>query len=684
MSLSFVGRPDLAGLWQRLQAGVTEFAPAERLQLSLAEARADERAGRIADSLERARQVLETARQSGDAAGQGGGLAQLAYVHFRLGHYAEAVPLAVEALEYVAGHPDAVTARLVQGLCAAETHDWPLAEAHFRGAADLSREIGYPLGISLSLHNLALIHANRGQFDLALATAAESNSLSQSFGHRHWVYPLFRAHIFQLIGKRTEARLALLDLSEFAAPGSMIFGLHRGYTAHLALDEDDLDYAEAVLDEARPDAARLGSPLVNYLLWIVTSRLRRMQGEAAAALEWARENVVELRRLGHKGFECHALIEQARAEWAVGDLAAAEADLIAAHDLDIALGGAYVAALTTFLLAALRHQQRQSIGKGPDAAAEVYWLEAARRILAGGYGFILERERELAFPLMAVQSRSAHPEARAAAEAMLRQLARMAPLPLRIVGLGRFEVWQARRRLPDRAWKRRAGELLRYLLLQPGHKADREVILETLWPDQPRAGALRQLHQATSALRRALEPDLPHKFPSRYVEVQDDQLALRLPPGSAVDFERFEQALAERMRPAKPDAPVPPEPAARLLETLSLYQGELFPSDRLAEWTLAHRERLAELHLDGRLALAQAQLAEGAERAALENCRQVLAADPWREDAVLTAMRACVALGDRPGALRRFHDLEQALRTDLQLAPRADLRALAADLRAGG
>jgi DNA-binding SARP family transcriptional activator len=45
-------------------------------------------------------------------------------------------------------------------------------------------------------------------------------------------------------------------------------------------------------------------------------------------------------------------------------------------------------------------------------------------------------------------------------------------------------------------------------------------------------------------------------------------------------------------------------------------------------------------------------------------------------------MRACQALGDRPGALRLYHALEQRLRTDLDLAPRADLEALAAALRA--
>jgi DNA-binding SARP family transcriptional activator len=404
------------------------------------------------------------------------------------------------------------------------------------------------------------------------------------------------------------------------------------------------------------------------LLWLVASRLRRLQGDAPAALQWASENVAERQRLGQRRFEGHTLIEKARAEWALGDLAAAEADLLAARDLSAALGAAYIVAHAAFLLAALLHEQGR-----PEA--QTLWLDAAQRLHLGGYGFILERERALAFPLVAAQARSRDRAVRAAAETMLAQLVRVSPLPLRIVGLGRFEVWQARRRIPEAAWKRRAGELLRFLLLQPGRAAAREQVLDALWPDQPHEAALAQLHQATSSLRRGLEPDLPDKFPSRYLLVEADQLELRLPPGSTVDFETIERSVSQAFT-------ADPPPADPLSEALHAYQGELFPPDRFAEWAVAARERLAELHLLARLALARAQLAAGQPRAALDHCRRLLAADPWREDAALTAMQACLALGDRPGALRLYLDLEQALRTDLQLAPRPDLQSLAASLRA--
>ena len=44
-----------------------------------------------------------------------------------------------------------------------------------------------------------------------------------------------------------------------------------------------------------------------------------------------------------------------------------------------------------------------------------------------------------------------------------------------------------------------------------------------------------------SALRRALEPDLPDKFPSRYLKVHQGWISLRLSEDSWVDYKEFEE-----------------------------------------------------------------------------------------------------------------------------------------------
>lgn len=671
LAQSFAGRPDLAGSWERVRSGAETFTLEERVILALTEARAHERAGRIPQAMETAQSALEAARSLGYAGGIAGGLTHCALVHYRLGHYAECAQLSAEALAVTDHHPEAVTALHLLGLCASETGNPAQAEEHFHRAADLSRQVNYPLGRALALHNLAaLVYFPEGKFDLALTAAAESHQINAALGSPNWGYPMLKAGIYLQLGDREQTRSALDELARHVVPGSMFDGVHCYVSALLALGEDDLERAETLVKRARSIAEATGNPMLNVFVRAAASRYYRLRGEAPAACAWADDALALARRVGFRHLEGQMLIERALAAWQGGDAAAAEESLGCAAEMFTPLGAEYELARAAFFLAALYHQLAR-----PEAGAA--WLEAARRIRLGGYGFILEWERALAFPLMAAQARSPDPEARAAAEAMLDQLAKIAPLPLRVVGLGRFEVWQGRRRIPDREWaRRRAGELFRFLLLRPHHTAAREAALDSLWPDQPPKAAQAQLHQATSALRRLLEPDLPEKFPSRYLCVEIDQIELRLPSGSRVDFEQFERAISPM---TKGDGGR--DGADSVSAALDLYGGELFPPDRYADWAAPRRERLAELHLRARLALAQHQLSAGDARAALAHCRAVLAADPWREDAVLAGMTACLALDDRPAALRLYRDLENALRDEFGIAPRADLRQLAESLR---
>jgi len=59
------------------------------------------------------------------------------------------------------------------------------------------------------------------------------------------------------------------------------------------------------------------------------------------------------------------------------------------------------------------------------------------------------------------------------------------------------------------------------LLLSPGRRLSAEQVAEQLFPEREQRAAQVLFHHATSALRRALEPELPDKFPSRYLEVEE-------------------------------------------------------------------------------------------------------------------------------------------------------------------
>ncbi len=617
-----------------------------------------ERAGDVGAALRRAREALKKARVSGEAEPIAIAQICLAYLHFRQGHYDTAHALAEESLGRLP--PDApprADALLILGNCAAETDDPSAAETFYRRAIDLSRQLGYRRALRRGLHNLAAnVYVPRGQFDLALAADEESLRLARELDMPEvaWFPLATMGWVYWVTGRRERALAVTEELRRYAPPGSLAEGFYYCLRADLAQGGEDPDAALPLYTRARSIAETIGDPGLNVLIRLGLSRYRRAAGDASAARDWANDALTIAARVGYRHLQGMALIERGRASWDVGHIAAAESDLRAAIEILSPLQANLDLARGLLLLAALLHQQQR-------AAAPAAWLEAVSHIISGGYAFLLEQERGLAFPLLAARLNSADPAIASLSARLLGHLANVPPPPLRIVTLGRFEVRQGARVIPDQAWRRRrAGELFRLLLVSPGRSLLRDQVTEALWPGKSPTSTRTPFHQATSALRRALEPDLPEKFPSRYLEVERGLVTLRLPPGSWVDFEAFKQ----HFRRGEWEAAV------------SLYRGELFPGDRYADWAASPRRRMLRRYIRSLLALARQCLEAGRPYESLEHCRLVLEVEPWQENAVLLGMRACLALNDRAGALRLYLDLERALREELDIAPLDDLQDL--------
>ncbi|MCC7362112.1 MAG: hypothetical protein IT317_21690 [Anaerolineales bacterium] len=648
--------------------------------MALAESRAYEQRGRYDLAWAAAHRALEAAQRPADRADA---LSQLALLRYRMGRFDEAESLASQSLNLAPASYSSVWSNLILGLCATTAGQLETGEAHYRRAEDLSLELGYDYGRALVLINLGhMVYWMRGQYALALDTSDESRRLYSALGLSIMSHVTFHAIIAVRMGDRERARQALAELAKIVPPGSWQAGQFANLSARLAILNEDFDQADQWLQRAKAIADATGDSLVGATVLTTLSAYWRAREQPAQALDWSATAIDQARRKPFRLGEETALTEHGRAAWALGDQAGAMADWAAAQHIAQELGDAVGLAEATLLLAAAQ----QATG-APQA--ESTWLEVARLIQFRELGFVLENERDLAFPSLVAYSRSADSTVRAAAEQLLARLETVPPRSLHIRGLGQFTVRQGARQVPDRSWaRRRAGEVFRFLLLQPNHSAAREVVLEHLWPDQEPEAAQSLLYQATSTLRRILEPDLPDRFPSRYLAATADTLALLLPPGSQLDFVEFEQTLAPLLR--DPDPPFQTEPAqqgaaqtraAELEAALQTYAGELFPADRYADWAAAARERLALLHQAGLLRLAQSYLAAERYDLALETSRRLLGLDPWREDAALAGMQACLATGDRPGALRLYLTLEQNLRQDLHISPRVDLQQLAASLR---
>jgi len=615
-----------------------------------------ERSGDLAAALQRAHQALEMARGLGQPSVVASVLTTIAKFRFHLGQYPAAQALAHEALTLAT--EDAFVradALLLLGMCAAETDSLVEAESFFHRAADLGREIGYPRVRIRALHDLAAgVYIPRGQFDLALAADEEAQRMVRQHDCQDLArFPLITiAWACLLSGRRQQARAALDELGQMVSPGSAHEGYHNFLVAILALDEGEVEAALPLLTRARSIAEATGDPGLNIEVRLAMSRYQRMMGNPSDARDWAHDALAFARRVGYRHLEGRSLVECGRAAWSCGDAVAAEADLRAAIEVLAALQASFDLARAWLLLTTLLHSQRR-------AEAIAAWIEAARQINIGGYACLLEQERMLALPLVAVHLNSPNREIKALSATLLNDLQRVPPPTLRIFTLGRFEVWQGARLIKDSVWnQRRAGELFRLLLVSPRHSLSEEQVFEALWPEKEPGTADAAFHQATSALRRILEPDLPDKFPSRYLQVKEGFVTLHIPPGSWVDFEAFETHIKNKT----------------WQEALALYQGELFPNDRYAHWAVWPRERLAHLYLQALLETAQQHMEAEHPQEALELCHRILELNPWQESAVLIGMWAYVALGQRAVALRLYRDLERALQEELGITPQPTLQ----------
>ncbi len=617
-----------------------------------------EDAGEVGPALERAQEALARARAEADADAIATALNRVGVLYFRIGHYDEACAFGKEALAHGRENTHArADTLLLLGMCATETDDLVAGEDYFRRAIDLSRRLGYGRALLRGLHNLAAgVYMPRGQFDLALAADEEALRLARSLNAPDLLRPplILMAWIYWLTGQYHQAQQVLAQLRDAASAGSASEGYYYCLAALLAEEQGKPDDAIALYGRARSVAEKTGEPSLNVLVRLGMSYFHRGRGDAFAAYQWANDAATVAARAEYLHFEGIALVERGRALWEMADMMAAETDWRAAIQILEGLGAAFDLAHARLLLAVLLHQQRR-------AEATSAWCQAARGILAGNYGFLLDRERSIAYPLIAAYLR--HPDRAVAslASGLLTLLERAPAPPLSIVGLGSFEVRCGYRTIPVHAWRqRRAGELFRALLLAHRRTLTHEQIAEALWPGRSLDSMRPLLHQATSALRRALEPGLPDKFPSRYLRLEEGQIALELPAGSVVDFEAFEQQVQR----------------GEWEEALRIYKGDLFPDDLYAEWALLPRERLKRLYVCALYGAARQRIQSGKFQEATDACLRILEVDPWQEEAVLLGMQAYAALGDRASAIRLYQNLERALREELDAVPQATLTQL--------
>jgi tetratricopeptide (TPR) repeat protein len=575
-----------------------------------------ERSGNIGEAFKSAEQALDSARTSGIKESILEAQVRVAFLHFRLGHYDRARKMANQALSLDTADTNShVDSWLVLGNCAAETNDLTAAEDSFLHAIDLSRQLGYYLALMRGLHNLATgIYLPQGKFELALAADKEVTRLANEHNvpKLYWGALVTLAWIYWLIGRYDLATTNLNALFCNAYPGSLEEGYGHWLSGNLALESGDFDHAMASYARGRSIAEAIGEPGLGILVRLGPSRCHREHGNVAAAREWADDALTMAVRACYHHLQGLALIERGRAAWLLGN-AAAKTDLLGAIAVLQPLNINFDLARANLYLAALLSEQ-----KHPDANR--IWQQAAGLIQSQGYDFLLEKERALTLPWVAIGLDAPDPVQRKTSQVLFSQMQRAAPARLQFQTLGQFSIQIGSRLLSKAALRqRRAGEVLAFLVASPGQTLTSQQISDALCPDKDTSAAVDFYHHAISSLRRLLEPDLPdRRFPCRYLEVSEERVTLFLPPGSEMDFIQFQKHIQ----------------AKAWDQAITLYQGDFLPMFRYAEWTIPLRQHLADQYEQALLARAAQYLTAGDAAACLDIARRALQHNSWQEQAV--------------------------------------------------
>lgn len=205
--------------------------------------------------------------------------------------------------------------------------------------------------------------------------------------------------------------------------------------------------------------------------------------------------------------------------------------------------------------------------------------------------------------------------------------------------------------------------LLAYLVVHRSYAQPREVLLGEFWPDVDEEKARNSLNHAVSVLKKLLGED-----PADQPYLLSSLKTVQLNPASEfwMDAFEFEKLSAEGVE----------QKHYTLLQAAErLYCGD-FMAGFYDDWCLAEQTRLRELYLR----ILQALMTYAAERKefhqTLSYARKALETNPLHEAIHRQLIYCYYAMGDRIAAMRQYRECARLLKSELNLEPLPETKAL--------
>jgi LuxR family maltose regulon positive regulatory protein len=239
--------------------------------------------------------------------------------------------------------------------------------------------------------------------------------------------------------------------------------------------------------------------------------------------------------------------------------------------------------------------------------------------------------------------------------------------PMRIQTLGPLRVWREQHEIKDVRWKRsKARSLFGLLITYRRELLRKERIMDMLYPDAPSDVAYRNFRVALHALNASLQPERGSYTQPLYVLRHEQCYGWNLASGYWLDVEEFESLIgkADSLKGRDEDKAI--EFYRRAVE---LYKGDYLQDLVYEDWSNRERQRLFELYEQVVHELAGVLVMRQDYDGCVELCRPVLAKDSCWEEGYRLLMLCYYKLGNRPGALRIYHDCVKCLREGLDVLP---------------
>jgi|GEM_PF-1860091 len=176
---------------------------------------------------------------------------------------------------------------------------------------------------------------------------------------------------------------------------------------------------------------------------------------------------------------------------------------------------------------------------------------------------------------------------------------RLEPAPsrqvLQIQMLGRFRVFVEGREIEHGQWPgSKALILFQYLAVHQSRGfIPKDVLVEMLWPDQNPEKTGKRFNTAMSQLRKLLEPDLPPRAPSAYIQRKNDHYTLSLGPGGNLDLIQF-RSMADKAIGTEKTTPKAAFDLGRKAE--QLYIGPFLKDGPYQDWCIRLQDETKALY----------------------------------------------------------------------------------------